>query len=124
MSLIEKDSLYYYLIGVEDINKGDLESAIKHFDASLEIEEHFKTYQKKADVLEMKGLYKESCDTLRKAYALNPNNDNIAVSLARKLYKVNEIYRVKDILNSVLQRNPTYNSAKKLLEEINLQNKI
>jgi tetratricopeptide (TPR) repeat protein len=87
MSLIEKDSLYYYLIGIDCLNKGNLEDALANFDESLMIEEHFKTYQKKAEILEKKGLYKESYNALEKAYDLNPYNDNVATSFAKILQK-------------------------------------
>lgn len=55
---MKKDSLHYYLIGIECLNKGHLDDAIINFNESLMLEEHFKTYQKKAEILEKKDYMK------------------------------------------------------------------
>lgn len=118
MSLMEKDSLHYYLIGIECLNKGHLDDAIINFNESLMLEEHFKTYQKKAEILEKKGLYEESYNALEKAYNLNPSNDNVATAFSKMLQKNGNSDKAIEILNAILKRNPTYSPAKKILEQL------
>ena len=43
---MEKDAYYYYIAANEQYNKGQIEEAIHLFLKSLEMDYHFKTYEK------------------------------------------------------------------------------
>ena len=43
---MEKDAYYYYMVANEQFKNGQIEEAIKIFLKSIEMEYHFKTYEK------------------------------------------------------------------------------
>ena len=48
---MEKDAYYYYMVANEQYENGQIEEAIKFFLKSLEMEYHFKTYEKFTGVI-------------------------------------------------------------------------
>ncbi len=116
-TVIEKDSFYYYSIGLKCFKDEDFDGAIENFNQSLKLDEHFKTYHRIAEIFEKQGLFKESYTALEKAYGLNPRNDKLATSFAGTLQKNGNTKRAKEILNETLKRNPSYGPAKRMLEQ-------
>lgn len=119
----EENAQNYYLSGINELEKGDFNLTLVYFEKSLSIEPHFKTYQKKFEVLEKMGKGDEAFDALKEGYLLNPENDSIAFMYASKLFERNKLNESVLILNEILERNTTYRPAKKLLEIISKHDK-
>jgi tetratricopeptide (TPR) repeat protein len=115
---IEDNALDCYLIGVEEFKKGNLDLALYCFAKSICLEPHFKTYQKKSEVLEKLGKEKEAFVALEEAYMLNPMNDSVAFNYASKLFKMNRFDECIAILKTIIERNSSYGPARKLLQSI------
>ena len=116
MEKTEQDSYHYYLHGLEKYEKGDLDAALSYFLKSLELDEHFKTYELLYHIFKRKKLKKEADEAIFKAYRLNPRNDKVATELACMLIDNGKTKVAKKILLEVLKRNPDYGPAKRLLE--------
>ncbi|MDR2904521.1 MAG: hypothetical protein LBU73_00995 [Helicobacteraceae bacterium] len=110
--------LDYYLAGVVEFEKGNLDLALSNLSKSIELESHFKTYQKMSEALERMKNDAKSFEALETAYNLNPVNDNLAYNYARKLLQKKELDKCRIILHNIISRNSTYLPAKKLLEAV------
>jgi tetratricopeptide (TPR) repeat protein len=119
--LENKDSYYYYSIGVEEFEKGNFDIALENLSISINIEPHFKTYQKQAAILEKLGRNTEAFEVLEAAYFLNPTNNFVAFQYAEKLFDKGKFDKCSAILNDIIDNNSTYNPAIKLLEKLNKQ---
>lgn len=115
---MEFDGLYYYQVGIEKYEKGEIDSALKNFQKSLELQEHFKTYEKLYHVLKKLGRNEEAKEAITKAYNLNDRNDKVAVEYVKFLLEDKNFEIAKKILNALLKRNPSYGPAKKLKKDI------
>ena len=117
--LENKDSFYYYSIGIEEFEKGNFDIALANLSMSISIEPHFKTYQKQSEILEKLGRNTEAFEVLQTAYFLNPMNNFVAVKYAEKLLNKGKFDKCSAILNDIIDNNPTYNPAIKLLDKLN-----
>jgi tetratricopeptide (TPR) repeat protein len=115
---MEFDGLYYYEVGIEKYEKGDIESALKNFQKSLELQEHFKTYERLYHALKDLGRIEEAREAITKAYNLNDRNDKVAFEYVKFLLEDKNSAIAKKVLNALLKRNPTYGPAKKLKKNI------
>ncbi len=112
-----KDSLYYYGLGVEAIEKNNYSEAIDNFLKSLAIRAHFKTYERLYYCYLNLGMISKSKECIEKAYKLNDKNDKVSVEYSQILFKEGLFDEALEILQCVLLRNPSYGPAKKLLKE-------
>ncbi|MBQ8780572.1 MAG: hypothetical protein IJZ72_02700 [Oscillospiraceae bacterium] len=108
-----------YLAGNECLKKSDYISAIGYLITSNSLEPHFKTYEKLFLCYRAVGQIERAFDCISCSYELNRNNDKIALEYAEMLaeYKHNYAF-AKEILLNVLQRNPLYKPAEKLINTI------
>ena len=105
--LENKDSYYYYLIGLEELENGNFDIALENLSMSISIDPHFKTYQKQAEILEKIGKNTEAFEALQTAYYLNPVNNSVAVQYAEKLLVKGEFDKCVAILNDIIENNST-----------------
>lgn len=116
-----KDSHYYYGIGLESFERGNLQEALVSFLLSVTLSPHFKAYEQLHYILDNLGYKEESKFMIEKAYQLNPNNDKVSLLYARCLIEQGNKVNGKEILISLLERNRTYLPARKILEELENQ---
>jgi tetratricopeptide (TPR) repeat protein len=115
---MEYDSKYYYGLGLECFESGDVEKALEHFRKSLEIKPHFKTYERMYQCYKKMNKTYEAKECIEKAFYMNDKNDKVAIEYIRLLIQEGNIILSKKLLNGVLERNPSYDPAKKLLQTI------
>lgn len=115
---MEKDSVYYYGMGLDYYKEGNMEKALENFLHSLHMEIHFKTYERIYQVLTSLGNYKEAREYLLKAYELNNKNEKICVEFAKVIFEEGKVLQAEEILKEVIKRIPTYGPAKKLLIKV------
>jgi len=107
-----------YQLGRECYDNENIEKALEYFFRSLAVEPHFKTYEMIYHCLSKLGKKHEAREYIEKAYNENKNNDKVAVEYSTVIFDDGNIDLSAKLLNEVLQRNPTYGPAKKLLEKI------
>lgn len=117
--MIEKDDVYYYGVGLDYSNEGNMEKALENFMISLQMKSHYKTYERIYQVLSTVGRYEESRSYLYKAYELNSLNEKVCIEFANLVFEEGKIQEAKEIANEVLKRIPTYGPAKRMLMKIN-----
>jgi tetratricopeptide (TPR) repeat protein len=115
---MSKDGYYYYCLGEDCLEKGELEKAISYYQKSLEKEEHFKTHHKLSVIYEKNAVYEKAEHHLERAFFLNENNDKVALDYSQMLITKNKRDEARNILESILSRNKTYGPAIKLKDEI------
>ena len=115
---MEPDSYYYYRIGNDNLEKGQIEKAIENFSKSCELNEHFKTYERLylcyCKLLETDKAYK----SIEYAYNLNNVNDKTAYLYAKSLISKGNIKRGNEILKEILSRNASYKKALVEIEKL------
>jgi len=120
----QKDSYHYYCIGLEQFEKGEFEAALENFFKSSEIEPHFKTYERTAHVLRKLRRFEEADRFLEQAYRLNPKNDKIGTEYAGLLFRRGDFFSVKEVLDEILSRNPSYGPGRKLAAELGIKSEF
>ena len=121
MISLEYDSTYLYGLGMECFEKNELQKALGFFQKSIEIEPHFKTYERMFVCFNKLGSRIEAKECIKRAFQLNDKNDKVTVEYVSILIEENSIDEAVLVLNDLLKRNPTYGPAKKLLDKINPQ---
>lgn len=116
---MDKDSRYYYGLGLEAFEREEIKDAIMFFRKSLELSPHFKTYERMYHCLEKIGKLDEAKEYIEKAFNSNPHNDKVAVEYITVLVREGNTVLSTEILNNVLTRNPNYGPALRLYEKIN-----
>jgi tetratricopeptide (TPR) repeat protein len=111
-------SLSIYNEGICAFKNEDYLNALKLFKESLKIFEHGKTLQRISDTFEKLNDFEGAFTSIQNAYFLSPTNDIIGLKYANYLIKRNETENAKCILNNIIERNPSYLPAKKMLESI------
>lgn len=119
-----RDSYYYYEIGFRDLNRGDIQGALVNFLTSVTLSPHCKTYEQLYYILGNLGYKEESEFMIERAYQLNSNNDKVDMLYAKYLIEQGNKEKAKEVLISLLERNKTYLPASKILDELNIQQKI
>ncbi len=108
----------YYFKGSEEFDKRNYLLAIEYFELSNKIEEHFKTYERLFQCWKELSNTKQAFACIEKAYILNPKNDKTAYEFAEMVVESGNNELAQDILQSILQRNPTYKKVVILYEKI------
>lgn len=121
MTEIMKDSYFYYGVGMDNLEKGNIQEALVNFVISLTLSQHFKTYEQLYHTLNNLGYKEESELMIEKAYQLNSNNDKVSLIYAKCLINKGDKGKAKDILVNLLVRNKTYLPARMLLEQLDYQ---
>ena len=109
-----------YLDGCDALREQNYNAALSLFLKSVAEQAHFKTYEKIYETLQRLGRDEEGLIYIEKAYELQPTNDKTATLYARTLVNSGKFEIAKEILETTLQRNPTYGPAKKLLDLLHL----
>lgn len=111
------DAYEYYLQGKVSLEKGEYESAIELLNISNSLDPHFKAYEKLYQCYINLNDLDRAFEAVSLSYKLNNRNDKTAMEYAQMLinYKKDNALARK-ILESILQRNPTYKKAGILLE--------
>lgn len=115
----KKDKSYnLYGMGLESFQHKEFEKALEYFKQSLKLNEHSRTYARIYECLINLGKFKEARPYIETAYNMNKNHDKVAMQYVTELVKEEKISEAVAILESILERNSTYNPAKKLLDKI------
>jgi tetratricopeptide (TPR) repeat protein len=116
---VDKDVIseddYYYNLGRNLLEQGKINEALESLKKSLELRNHFKTLAQISVCYDKLGLADLAFKYLELGYKANPRNDKVAYDFAEKLKDNNRITEAKEILESILSRNLSYNKAKILL---------
>lgn len=118
---MKKNGYHYYREGVQFLEKGELVLALKSLQQSLELESHFKTYSKLAEVSKLLGKVDEAFNYSEKAYNLNKDNDQIAFNYVKLLIGQKQFTQAETILTKLLHRNTSYKPAANLLEKLKFE---
>jgi len=100
------------------LDQGDEVSAITLLRESLELNEHFKSYELLGGICLKQGDWVQARQYLEKAYALNPRNDKTATLLAETLSAQGDSIKAIRVLEGMLLRNQNYGPAQKLLKQL------
>lgn len=111
----KSESLYHDALAAFSAEKHQL--AIDILEQSLAQAVHYKTYELLAVCMSKVGRNSESLHALERAHELNPRSTKTACLLAQSLLERHEVERAKAILGKVLQVNPSYGPATRLLAE-------
>lgn len=76
------EDYYLYLKGLEEFEKGCYTDAIRYFERSNNISEHFKCCERLYCCLIQLGDTEKAFSCIEKAYQLNPRNDKTAFEYA------------------------------------------
>lgn len=108
-----------YQLGTIYFKNKDFKTALKYFEDSAAAEPHFKTYEMMYLCSVNLGDNDGSKEYLKKAYELNKNNDKVGVEYAKLVLEEGNKEISLEILKQILQRNNTYDPAKKILDCMN-----
>ncbi|MDE7479118.1 MAG: tetratricopeptide repeat protein [Lachnospiraceae bacterium] len=108
---VEEDAYYYYCEANEHYNNGQIEEAIQLFLKSLNMDYHFKTYEKLYWCYHSLHQYDLANYFIKRAYEENNNNDKVAYLYAKVLIDKKELDKAREILLSIIKRNPSYKKA-------------
>lgn len=112
---MKKDAYYYYMAANEYFENGQIEDAIKFFLKSLDMEYHFKTYEKLYWCYNSLQQYDLANYFIKRAYEENSNNDKVAYLYAKILIDKRELNKAEEILMDIIKRNPSYKKAEQEL---------
>lgn len=118
MDSTEDKSYYLYGMGLESFQHKEFEKALEYFKQSLELDEHSRTYARIYECLINLGKFKEAIPYIETAYNMNKKQDKVAMQYVAELIKEEKMSEATSILEGILERNSTYNPAKKLLDKI------
>lgn len=108
-----------YYAGREKLDNAYYAEAIEFFKASIELEEHFKPHECLYRCYAALNEPEKAFENISAAYRLNSKNDKVALGYAKALADHKKGVAVaRNILLEILIRNPSYKSAKKLLNEL------
>lgn len=109
-----------YTYGMALLEDNKHEEALFAFLESLAINQHFKTCERIADVLEDLGRTVEAESYVIRAFQLNRSNSKVATRYAQILFSRGERQEASRVTQDVLAENPTYGPAKRLHQKLNL----
>lgn len=119
---MELDSRYYYGLGVEELERNNIDKALEYFHKSLELEPHFKTFEKIYQCYTKINFQKEAGEYIEKAFYMNSRNDKIAIEYIKFLISQGRVQLAEQLLNDIIERNHSYGPANKLLKLISKEN--
>lgn len=114
----EDKSYNLYGMGLESFQHKEFEKSLEYFKQSLKFDEHSRTYARIYECLINLGNFKEAIPYIETAYNMNKKQDKVAMLYVAELVKEEKISEAIAILEGILERNSTYNPAKKLLDKI------
>lgn len=106
-----------YCDGRDALDRGDLDSAEQLLLESLAVDAHFKTHEVLGDIFASRGNANEAIKHFASAYNLNARSDSAATRYARALFAVGRTDDARSIIDTVLERNPSFGPARELLDE-------
>lgn len=106
----------HYLEARAQFDSGDYKQARIGFEKSWSMEQHAHTAHWLAQTLERLGLEDQARRWHSRAYEMSPDHGMIAVGHAASLQGAARSAEAVAILQAVLDKNPTYGPARKLLE--------
>jgi predicted Zn-dependent protease len=112
-----EDSYSKYCDAREALDRGDVESAERLLLASLAEDAHFKTHELLGDICSSRGDNEDAFNHIASAHSMNPRSDSAATRYARALSGLGRSDEARSIVNSVLERNPSYGPARQLLDQ-------
>lgn len=110
-----QDGRYYYGLGLESYESGNFEEALRCLLKSAELQKHFKTFELLYESYSALGDEYEAKRCITQAFALNSGNSKVATEFSKMLLKENQREQAKEVLQSVILKNPTYGPARELL---------
>lgn len=114
------DAYECYLKGSVEYDQGHYAEAMRWFECSNEIDEHFKSYERLYSCLMHLGDTQKAFACIERAYQLNPRNDKTAYEYAEMLARSGDSTAALDVLAGIIQRNPDYNKAAALADSLRL----
>lgn len=118
--IMEKDAYYYYQAAEELYKNGQIEEAAKVFLKSLDMDYHFKTYEKLYWCYHSLQQYDLANYFIKRAYEENSQNDKVAFLYAKVLMEKNEFSIAREILSSIIVRNPSYKKAQQEYQKLQI----
>lgn len=115
---MESEDYNLYLQGLVEYEKGCYSDVIRYFERSNEMGEHFKSYERSYGCWIKLGDKQKAFACIAKAYQLNPKNDKTAFEYARMLAESGDYEAAQKVLESIIQRNPTFKKAAILAESL------
>lgn len=108
-----------YYAGKEKLDNAYYADATELFEASVELNRHFKPYECLYRCYAALNEPEKALESISAAYRLNSRNDKVALEYAKALaaYK-NDIAAARSELAVILERNKTYKPAERLLKEL------
>lgn len=108
-----------YYAGKEQLDNAFYAEAIPFFEASLDLEQHFKPYECLCRCYSSLNKPEKAFESISAAYRLNRKNDKVALAYAKALAEhKKDVAAARSILAEILQRNKTYKPAARLLKEL------
>ena len=115
---MDSEDYSLYLQGFVEYEKGCYPDAIRFFERSNQISEHFKSYERLYCCWKQLGDTQKAFACIERAYQLNPNHDQTAYEYAGMLAESGKYELAQKVLRSILQRNPTYKKAAALADSL------
>ena len=116
---MESEDYNLYLKGLVEFEKGCYKDAISYFERSNNISEHFKCYERLYCCYMQSGDTQKAFSCIERAYQLNPKNDKTAFEYAKMLAESGDKESAHKVLDSIIQRNPTFKKASELADSLN-----
>ncbi|WP_037285317.1 tetratricopeptide repeat protein [Saccharibacillus sacchari] len=110
-----RDGRYYYGLGLESYESGNFEEALRCLLKSAELQKHFKTFELLYESYSAVGDEYEAKKCIAQAFALSSGNSKVATKFSKMLLRENQREQAKEVLQSVIFKNPTYGPARELL---------
>jgi len=79
------------------------------------LQKHFKTFELLYESYSAVGDEYEAEKCIAQAFALNSGNSKVATEFSKMLLRENQREQAKEVLQSVIFKNPTYGPARELL---------
>jgi lipopolysaccharide biosynthesis regulator YciM len=105
-------------MGMESMEQADFATAVKHFEKSLEFMKRSITAARLYECLARLNRHQEARQYIEMAFMLNTSSDVIATQYANVLIQSNETKKARIMLQNVLQRNASFQPARKLLDSL------
>jgi Flp pilus assembly protein TadD len=112
------EALQFYYDGRRSFVQHDYLRALELLQQSVQIADHFKSHEMLGQCYEQLGDRPRAVDEYRRARQLNPRSNKTAHLLASVLLAEGDLAAAHAVVASILDRCPTYGSARQLLSKI------